>query len=158
MVARVLNLVLAAGLFAASAMAQQAVTPAGADASGNGGSLAWTLGQVDAAFLNSSAGSMAQGVQHPVELLTVAVEEQGQTPGLSAWPNPTADALTIDFGEAFDANTQYQVLDAAGNLIAEGRVNASPFTISFLDRPAASYFIRILHPDGTSSLLPVIKH
>lgn len=158
MVARAFNLVLAAGLLAASAMAQQAVTPAGADASGNGGSLAWTLGQVDAAFLNSSAGSMAQGVQHPVELLTVAVEEKGASPGLSAWPNPTTDALTLDLGEAFDGRAQYQMLDMAGNRLTEGRVNASPCTISFLGRPAASYFIRILHPDGTSSLLRVIKH
>lgn len=158
MVARVLNLVLAAGLFAIPAMAQQAVTPAGADANGSGGSLSWTLGQVDAAFLHSSAGSMAQGVQHPVELLTVAVEEKGASPGLSAWPNPTADALTIDLGEPFDGRPQYRMLDAAGNLIAEGQVYASPFTISFLDIPAAYYVIRILHPDGTSSLLPVIKH
>ncbi|MCL4282593.1 MAG: hypothetical protein KJZ58_10040 [Flavobacteriales bacterium] len=158
MVARVLNLVLAAGLFAIPAMAQQAVTPAGADANGSGGSLSWTLGQVDAAFLHSSAGSMAQGVQHPVELLTVAVEEKGASPGLSAWPNPTTDALTLDLGEAFDGRAQYQMLDMAGNRLAEGRVNASPCTISFLGRPAASYFIRILHPDGTSSLLRVIKH
>lgn len=158
MVARALNLVLAAGLFAASAMAQQAVTPAGADASGNGGSLSWTLGQVDAAFLQASAGSMAQGVQHPVELLTLAVEEKGPAPGLSAWPNPTADAVTLDLGEAFDANTQYQVLDATGRRLAVGPVPASSFAISFRSWPAASYFIRILHPDGTSSLLPVIKH
>ncbi len=48
-----------------AANAQQAVTPAGGDAVGAGGSMSFTVGQIDFVTGSSAAGAMAQGVQQP---------------------------------------------------------------------------------------------
>ncbi|MCF8450685.1 MAG: hypothetical protein K9G49_12515, partial [Taibaiella sp.] len=52
-------------LLTLSAKAQQAITPAGGNATGSGGSMSYTIGQIDFVMAVSTGGSMAQGVQHP---------------------------------------------------------------------------------------------
>lgn len=132
--------------------------PAGGDASGDGGTMAWTLGQADAAFLGAPAGSMAQGVQQPVEAITVGLAATGAGLFCSVWPNPTAGDVALALAGAAGASFRYQVLDPSGRRLAEGAVGSSPQIIPFRAYPPAPYLIRIQGSDGTSALLPVIKH
>ena len=137
-------------------LAQQAVVPAGAKASGTGGTLSWTLGQVDAAYLSSASGSMAQGVQQPVELLTVSIPEE-----VSSWvtlmPNPAHDGVTLNVGERPATDMQYRLLDANGKLLESGPITATNTFIPLADRPAATYLIQLLRTHGDPLVLRVIK-
>lgn len=137
--------------------AQQANPAGGGDAAGIGGSMAWTLGQIDDAWLESPFGSMAQGVQHPVEMLTVSVPAHAMDPGMVLWPNPATDQVAIDLCGGWAPGMRYEVQDASGRRVAEGPVVASRFSIPVREWPAASYFILIRGGDGRSSLLPLIK-
>ena len=136
--------------------AQQAVVPAGAEASGTGGTLSWTLGQVDAAYLTSASGSISQGVQQPFELLTVSIPEEERS-WITLMPNPAHDGVTLNVGELPATEMQYRLLDANGKTLASGPITATHTFIPLADRPAATYLIQLLRTHGDPLVLRVIK-
>jgi hypothetical protein len=67
---------LAAGLFwAGLAQAQESANVSGGDATGSGGTVAYSVGQVVYTTNTGSTGSVAQGVQHAFEIFTVGIKE-----------------------------------------------------------------------------------
>ena len=89
-------MLLASGLLWASlAQAQESANASGGDATGSGGTIAYSIGQVVYTTYTGSSGSVAQGVQHAYEIFTVDIEETTLSISLIAFPNPTADNLTF---------------------------------------------------------------
>ncbi|MEE4177590.1 MAG: hypothetical protein V2I46_08780, partial [Bacteroides sp.] len=52
---------------------QEAVVPAGGNATGSGGSVSYTAGQVFYLIHSGPSGSVSQGVQQPYEIFAVGV-------------------------------------------------------------------------------------
>ena len=80
-----------------SVNAQQLTTSSGGDASGSGGTVAFSIGQLVYKTNTSSLGSVAQGVEQPYEISIVSGIENKNKVNLNlvAYPNPTADVLTL---------------------------------------------------------------
>lgn len=72
-----------------SIKAQESANSTGGDATGSGGTVAYSVGQVVYTTNTSSNGSEAQGVQHAYEIYTLGVEENEINSSLIAFPNPT---------------------------------------------------------------------
>lgn len=137
--------------------AQQAVVPAGTEANGAGGTLSWTLGQVDASFLSMTGGTVAQGVQQPVEFLTVSTTEVVGPSWITLLPNPTNEGITVRLDEATVGCTRYRLMDTAGKLLASGRITGASTIIPLADRPAAPYLIQILRDNSDPVVFRIIK-
>lgn len=135
--------------------AQRAVVPAGGEATGAGGSLSWTLGQVDALSITSTGGSVQQGVQQPYEWLSVDVPENEAALGVSAMPNPANDGITIQLAGR-DGITAYRLLDTDGRLISSGSFSGDRTFIPLSGRPTGTYLIH-LQRSGEQATLRVIK-
>ena len=76
---------------------QQAVVTAGAEATGTGGTVSYSVGQVVYQTHASTSGSVAEGVQQPYEIsvLSSTKDVAGISLTCSVYPNPTADYLTL---------------------------------------------------------------
>ena len=77
-----------------TAQAQQATLTSGGMATGSG-SVAYSIGQIAYTTVTNSAGSIAQGVQHPIEIYTLGVDNfVNISLKMKAYPNPTQGELT----------------------------------------------------------------
>ncbi len=69
-------LLLTAGLlWAGLAQSQESANASGGDATGSGGTVAYSVGQVVYTSNTSSSGTVDQGVQHAFEIYTVGIKE-----------------------------------------------------------------------------------
>ena len=143
----------------AEVCAQQTVVPAGGVATGAGGSVCWTLGQVDYTANGSASGTVAQGVQQPIEFLILATaEEDPVTRSISAMPDTASDGITVQLGGTSQGTTTYRVVDLTGQEVANGRFTGASAYIPFSALAASTYFIHVLYGGSDTSVLRVIKH
>ena len=83
--------------------AQHAFPVTGGEASGTGGTVSYTLGQVWYTTLNSNDVSITQGVQQPFEILEITglPSSTGITLDVSLFPNPgRRDSTNVDSHKA----------------------------------------------------------
>jgi hypothetical protein len=74
--------------------AQESVNTAGGNASGSGGSVSYSVGQIVYTTNTGDNGTVAQGVQQAYEISAVTGIEEANNISLivSAYPNPTTDS------------------------------------------------------------------
>lgn len=125
-----------------SALAQRATVGTGSDATGTGGTLSYSVGQVGYTTVQSSGGTTVQGVQQPYEYLVMAVPSEGtSTLGMDVAPNPTSNGVQLTFTSTHAQ--RYALLDAAGHVVRTASITGSTVHIPMDDLPRASYLLRI---------------
>ena len=141
-------MLLASGLLWASlAQAQESANASGGDATGSGGTIAYSIGQVVYTTYTGSSGSVAQGVQQAYEIFAVDIEETTLSISLIAFPNPTADNLTLQISDFNKENLTYQFYDIGGKLLSNGQVTGQQTEINTSSLPPATYFINVLNQE-----------
>jgi hypothetical protein len=128
--------------------AQESSNSAGGDASGAGGSVAYSIGQVVYTTNTGSNGSVAQGVQHAYEIFSVGIHETELTIALNVYPNPTADKLTLEINDFGNKNLAYQLTDVQGKLLLEGQVEGVQTILDIHSLAKATYFVHVLLQDN----------
>jgi hypothetical protein len=142
-------LLLATGfLWAGLAQAQESANVSGGDATGSGGAVAYSIGQVVYTTNTSSSGSVAQGVQNAYEIFTVSVEETTLNISLIAFPNPTTENLTLQISDFNKEKLAYQLFDIQGKLLSNGQVTAQQTQINTASLPAATYLINVVNQEN----------
>lgn len=131
-----------------TAQAQQATTATGGDASGSGGTLAYSVGQVVYTTNTDASGTVSQGVQQAYEISTTGVKENELNISLSVYPNPTADNLTLKVQDYNKEKLSYQLFDMQGKLLSNGQVTAQQTQIDTASLPSATYFIHIVNQEN----------
>ena len=142
-------LLLATGLlWAGFAQAQESVNATGGDATGSGGTAAYSIGQVVYTANTGSTGSVAQGVQHAYEIFPVGIKETTLNITLSVFPNPTADNLTLQISNYNNEKLSYQLFDMQGKQLINGQVTAQQTQINMNGLPSATYFINVVNQEN----------
>jgi len=140
---------LAAGLlWAGLAQAQESANASGGTAKGNGGTVAYSLGQVVYTTHTASLGSIAQGVQHTYAVLTVDSGEALSVISVSVFPNPTEDYLTLEVSDFNDQKLWYQLYDLQGKLLQYGMIADSQTNIDMSSLAAAVYYVKVYKAGG----------
>ena len=89
-------MLLAGLLWGGMTQAQESANSSGGDASGKGGSVAYSVGQVVYTTNTGSKGTVAQGVQEPYEIsIVLGIDNLTINLELTAYPNPTTSYLTL---------------------------------------------------------------
>ena len=90
----------------------------GANISGSGGTLSYSLGQLTYSALNGLSGSIYQGVQQPYEIYTVGIEDVKLNISLSIYPNPSTNVvfLQADFTDQVPTAT-LEITNLLGALV-----------------------------------------
>ena len=109
------------GLGLTGIQAQEATIIAGGEASGSGGSVSYTVGQVVYSNSNGTNYSVAVGVQQPYEISVVTGIEEAKEIKLviSAYPNPVTDYLVLKVEGYNFKNLSCQLFDLTGKLLAD---------------------------------------
>lgn len=126
-----------------AAWAQQGVVSGGGVATGAGGSLSSSTGQVGYTAVQGTGGTSGAGVQQPYEYLVLAVETPAADPTVQVAPNPTADGVQLTFEALPDPGAQYLVLDAAGQVVRTATISSTTVHVPMGDLPPAVYLLRI---------------
>ena len=131
-----------------SVQAQQATTTTGGDASGSGGTVAYSVGQVVYTTNTDASGTVSQGVQHAYEIFTLGIKETALNISLTAFPNPTMDNLTLHISDYNNEKLSYQLFDMQGKQLSNGQIVAQQTQINMNSLPTATYFVNVVNQEN----------
>ena len=139
--------------------AQQATTAAGGDASGSGGTVAYSVGQLVYSTSTAAGGSVSQGVQQPYEISVVSVMEGRQVIiDLRVYPNPTTGQLILSISDNELTDLNYQLFSLTGQLIESQKVAGATATIRMEALQSATYFLNVTSDNKTLKSFKIIKY
>jgi hypothetical protein len=137
--------------------AQQGPVTSGGDAIGSGGSMSFTIGQIDYTSSTSGGGSVNQGIQQPYEIFVVTgIQEKEIELTASVYPNPTTDFVMLSVPK-FN-NMSYELYDLQGKLIVKQKINSGQTSISMVNLANAIYFIKVLNNKSEVKTFKIIKN
>ncbi len=128
--------------------AQESPTSTGGDATGTGGTVAYSVGQIVYTTNTNASGTVSQGVQQAYEIFTLGIKETEINISLSIFPNPTADNLTLQIRDYNNENLSYQLFDMQGKLLSNGQVTAQQTQINTASLSSATYFINVVNQEN----------
>ena len=135
--------------------AQENINAGGGNATGSGGTVSYSVGQVMYNTFTGTNGSVAEGVQQPYEISVVTGIEEAKDINLllTAFPNPTDDYLTLeiqsivqtqDFASQ-EAQKQYfaSLYDLNGKLLQKIPITNQQTHINMNNLAPATYFLKV---------------
>ena len=129
--------------FSSSVGAQESANASGGDATGSGGTAAYSIGQLVYTANLGNGGNVAQGVQYAFEIFTVGVKETALNISPEVFPNPTADKLILQICNYNIDKLDYTLYDMHGKLISKEQINNIQTQIEMNYLPASSYILNI---------------
>lgn len=145
------------GLALSACYSQQATSTSGGNAKGNGGSVAYSVGQVMYTTNSGAGGTVNQGVQQSYDIITVGIKETALNISLTIFPNPTATNLTLQVSDFTNENLTYQLLDMQGKLLETAQITASQMQINMDNLPAATYLLNVTQENKRVQTFKIIK-
>ena len=141
--------------------AQNSVHASGGDASGTGGTVAYSIGQVAYTSADNGTGSISLGVQQPYITMAVGNQEIDAALSVALFPNPVQsntflqlDAQTLE--EPIEAYA-YAIYDMYGRLLHQEDIVQSTTKISLAEFHNAMYLVKVIRNHYTVRTFKVIK-
>ena len=156
-----LFLVFLAFLLSFSANAQtvhQVLSATGGDATGTGGSVAYSVGQIVYTTHTGTTGSVAQGVEQAYEIYSVGIKETTLNISLSVFPNPTSDFLTLKVEDYNNEALNYTLLDEQGRLVLNEQITTQDTQVAMSTLARGAYFINVLQANKKIQTFKIIKN
>lgn len=144
-----------------SLFAQSAVVPTGGMASGSGGNVSYTVGQIADQKVETGNRYIIEGVQQPYEIQVVGVNSY---PGINltavVYPNPTVDkvVLSIRDYEIPSSGLTLQVYDLNGKFLKTMIIKDEDTEIDFSAYAAATYQLRVVNQKQLLKTFKVVKN
>lgn len=139
--------------------AQETVNTSGGDASGIGGTVAYSVGQIFFITNSGNTGSKSQGVQQPYEIYIYSGLEEFETIlAFEVYPNPTDGMLILETSGIFTGTLTYQLYDLHGKLLRLEQFSGNKTTILMKELAPAVYFLKILDQDKVVKTFKIIKN
>ena len=136
----------------------QVLSASGGDATGSGGSVAYSVGQIVYTTHTGTTGSVAQGVEQAYEIYSVGIKETTLNISLSVFPNPTSDFLTLKVQDYNNEALSYNLLDEQGKLVLNEQITTQDTQIAMSTLARGSYFINIVQANKKIQTFKIIKN
>lgn len=158
-----ISLALLLGFGLTGLYAQESANASGGNASGNGGSVSYSVGQVVCATNSGTTGTVAEGVQQSYEISVITGFEDIKWINLncSVYPNPTTDYLTLKIDAPASIriyNLWYQLYDMNGKLFGSGKLESSDTQIAMKKLVPETYLLEVLDQDKIIKSFKIIKN
>lgn len=154
-----LILCLIMGLSSLHLSAQESIHTSGGEATGSGGKVSSSVGQVSYQYLVGSNGSISEGVQQPFEIWVTSVNDMANISlNVEAYPNPTIGQLWLTIESFENSNLVFSVYDFNGRLLQSAKIENTKTLISLDDYAAATYFLRLRSADSEIKTFKIIKN
>jgi len=138
--------------------AQQGTVTSGGEASGTGGNVSYTIGQVNYNYQpGTGSGNINEGLQQPFEIYAVGIDDNtGVSLTSTVYPNPTVETLTLKV-ESDITGLVYQLFDDNGKLISSSKITEPETTIDMTQLAVAKYFLKVISNNRELRTFKVIK-
>ena len=142
------------------AKGQSTIPATGGTATGSGGSVSYTVGQVAWNNYSGINGSLNQGVQQPWEISTpVAIENTEDISLLmNVYPNPTSGAFKLIVGTLENRNLRVRLYDINGILIQDNKIYNEETEIFLKNYSSSIYFLKVINNNQEVKVFKVVKN
>ena len=146
--------------FGITTQGQNTIPATGGNATGSGGSISYTVGQITCNTISGTNGIVSQGVQQPYEISIVTALEEAKDISLicSVYPNPTSNYLTLKIGDYKNDDLYYWLYGVSGNLIETKKVLANETQISIINQVSGTYFLKLTSGNIEIKTFKIIKN
>jgi hypothetical protein len=140
--------------------AQQAISTAGGEATGAGGTVSYTIGQVAYTYFAGTGGTITQGVQQSYEILVLKStdDKYGIHLEFSVYPNPVNEYLTLKVENETIINMAYQLYDMNGTLLENRKLEGSETYIQMDKLAPASYILKVTNYEKEIKTFKIVKY
>lgn len=134
----------------------------GDDATGDSGSVTYSIGQVFYTYIGESIYNVAQGVQQDELSITLSTEENSIQPKaeIFIFPNPTTDYVSINM-EGYESDSRqrsYQLYDLQGRLLKQDTVIQTETQINVTDLRSAIYLLQVYVENKVLKTFKIVKN
>lgn len=136
----------------------QVLSASGGDATGSGGTVAFSVGQIVYTTSTGTTGSVAQGVEQAYEIYSVGIKETTLNISLSVFPNPTSDFLTLKVEDYNNETLSFDLLDEQGKLILSEQITNQETQVAMSTLARGFYFINVLQANKNIQTFKIIKN
>ena len=136
----------------------QVLSATGGDATGSGGTVAFSVGQIVYTTSTGASGSVAQGVEQAYEISSVGIKETALNISLSVFPNPTSDFLTLKVEDYNNEALSYNLLDEQGKLVLNEQIITQDTQVAMSTLARGAYFINVLQENKKIQTFKIIKN
>lgn len=140
--------------------AQETIPATGGNATGSGGSVSYSVGQVVCATNTGTSGSVSQGVQQPYEISVVTGIDDARDINLmiSVYPNPTTDFLILKTDNFTNGSLSYQLSDINSKLLYTQKITGTETSIVMSNLVPSTYFLKITRNSKPLRTFKIIKN
>ncbi len=152
-------MILVVSFFPESGWGQMTISSTGGNASGSGGSVSFTAGQVTYNTYSGTTGSVAQGVQQPYEISVVTAVENTEsiTLGYKVYPNPTSGVLILTAKLSDTGNSRFRLYDLNGILLQDMLIESDLTEIDVQFLSPGIYFLSVIQDNQEVKVFKIIK-
>jgi hypothetical protein len=145
--------------FGLTIQAQNAIPATGGNASGSGGTVSYSVGQITFQTFEGTNGSVAQGVQQPYEISVVTAIEntEGIILDYKVYPNPAHGLIKLTIIPFDDGNFKFWLFDLNGILLQDKKVISEETEISLESLNPAVYFLKVLRDNKEVKVFKIVK-
>jgi hypothetical protein len=140
--------------------AQNAIPASGSNASGSGGTVSYSIGQVVYTTCTSTSGSVTNGVQQPFEISVITGLEETKDINLicSVYPNPTSSFLTLKVENFDKEDLSFKLFDSNGKLLERKMVTGNETIIPMTNLFSGIYFLKVINSEKEIKTFKIIRN
>jgi hypothetical protein len=138
---------------------QETIPVTGGTATGSGGSVTFTAGQVAYLTLSETNWTVSQGVQQPYEIsVSTAIENTGYIDLIcTVFPNPTIGSLKLIVGLSDYKNLRFRLFNINGVLLRDDKIEARETEISLDGLSSSVYFLKVINRNKELKIFKIVK-
>ena len=143
--------------FIATICAQSDIVPVGGTATGNGGTVTYTVGQIAVHSYSDGTFTISEGVQQAYEIQTIGIDNYPSiTLNAIVYPNPTTSNLQLSISnEKFDG--EVKVFDMNGKFLFSKKIEGESTEIPMSELAMGTYFVNVLDGAQVLKTFKVVK-
>ncbi len=137
---------------------QQNTVATGGEASGTGGTVSFTIGQIDFSAQSGANGTVTQGIQQPLEFYNVGLEEAVNNFSVLFFPNPTVAELQVELKNVSLDQLTYVLTDLNGKIIEFRSIDTENLTINMTELSRTNYFLNFVRKGNVEGSYQIVKN
>lgn len=144
--------------FSLIGLGQSSIVSSGHSVSVTGGSISYSVGQIDYKSTSGSSGEVNEGVQQPLEIYTVEIKEKESASDLyKIYPNPVTSSFQLQIEDFSYTDFIATLYTQEGKIIFKKTVYNGSQTLSIEDLPKGIYLLNIQKEDSIIKMFKIIK-
>jgi hypothetical protein len=138
--------------------AQETIPTSGGEATGSGGTVSYSVGQLLSNMNIGSNGTVTQGVQQTIEFTVLSNPELiALTLSAVTYPNPTTDYIVLSLTDATLTGLSYMMFDLQGRLVTKAKVEQEATQIAMKNLAIGVYILKVNQNNQELKTFKIIK-